>query len=213
MNRKLGWGVALLTLLSSVLAPAQERSRNGSGTAYTGCLESSLSGFALATRHQTRELTGKVDFSEHVGHTVKITGEITDGTLTAESLEHISPTCNPATLTADRNPIGDKDNETIDPSKGPTAQDQGNSKADRETTAKIRKSVVDDDALSMRAHNITIITRDGRVTLRGSVRSAQEKAAVAGKAEAVVGASALDDQITIEPDSDGRSSTGKRKEN
>ena len=66
-------------------------------------------------------------------------------------------------------------------------------------SAAIRKAVVDDDTLSTYAHNVKIITRDGRVTLRGPVRSAAEKEAVAGIAEAIAGHAAVDDQMTVEP--------------
>ena len=84
---------------------------------------------------------------------------------------------------------------------GPTAQDQGNKKADREMTAKIRKAVVEDDSLSVSAHNVKIITRDGKVTLRGRVRSNEEKAAVAAIAQSVAG-DAVDNQLTVKPPSE-----------
>lgn len=85
---------------------------------------------------------------------------------------------------------------------GPTADDQGGGKADRKTTAAIRKAIVADESLSTYAHNVKIITRDGRVTLRGPVRSAAERATVASHAEQIVGAGALDNQLTVEPASD-----------
>lgn len=80
-----------------------------------------------------------------------------------------------------------------------TAQQQKTNPADRETTKQIRSSLTKDKSLSTYAHNIKIITREGRVTLKGPVRSEDEKAAVAAKAEAVAGAGNVDDQLTVAP--------------
>ena len=71
--------------------------------------------------------------------------------------------------------------------------------ADRETTRQIRSSLTKDKALSTYAHNIKIITRDGRVTLKGPVRSGEEKATIAAKAEAIAGAGNVKDELTIAP--------------
>ncbi len=79
-----------------------------------------------------------------------------------------------------------------------TPTDQGGSAADREVTANIRKAIVDDDRLSTNAHNVKIVTRDGAVTLRGPVKSAEEKAAVAAAAERVAGVKRVDNQLEIE---------------
>jgi len=79
-----------------------------------------------------------------------------------------------------------------------TPADQGGSAADREVTANIRKAIVDDDALSMNAHNVKIVTKDGVVTLRGPVKSASEKTSVAAKAQKVAGIKRIDNQLEIE---------------
>jgi hyperosmotically inducible protein len=47
--------------------------------------------------------------------------------------------------------------------------------------------VVSDKSLSTDAHNIKIIAQDGNVTLKGPVKSEQEKQAVESKAAEVVG--------------------------
>jgi hyperosmotically inducible periplasmic protein len=87
-----------------------------------------------------------------------------------------------------------------DASKGAmTAQQQKMNPADRETTKQIRSSLLKDKSLSTYAHNVKIITRDGRVTLKGPVRSADEKATVAAKAEAIAGADNVKDELTIAP--------------
>lgn len=56
-----------------------------------------------------------------------------------------------------------------------TADDAGGSSSDRELAAAIRREVVKDDSLSMSAHNSKIIVEDGRVTLRGPVKSNDER--------------------------------------
>jgi osmotically-inducible protein OsmY len=165
--------------------------------ALTGCLESTTDGYTLTAAGRRLELNGDADFAKHAGHTVKVTGQQDGDSFTVASLEHVSPQCH-SSMTAAPADAGTSVEDRA--SQGPTAQDQGGSKADRETTAKIRKAVVDDDTLSVYAHNVKIITRDGRVTLRGPVRSTAEKASVAAKAEAVIG-DAVDNQLTVEPES------------
>jgi osmotically-inducible protein OsmY len=90
--------------------------------------------------------------------------------------------------------VRDKDGATL------TAFDQGASEADRNITANIRKAVVDDDSLSMSAHNIKIITNGGLVTLRGPVKSAAEKANIEAKAKKVAGVTRVDSQLEVDHD-------------
>ena len=79
----------------------------------------------------------------------------------------------------------------------PTADQQKMNPADRAITQNIRKSIHDDANLSTYAHNIKIITQNGKVTLRGPVRSEDEKAALQSKAEAVAGAENVTNKLTI----------------
>jgi len=79
-----------------------------------------------------------------------------------------------------------------------TPTDQGGSAADRALTANIRKAIVDDDNLSTNAQNVKIVTRDGAVTLRGPVKSEDEKRAVAAKAQQIAGVKRVDNQLEIE---------------
>jgi hypothetical protein len=48
-----------------------------------------------------------------------------------------------------------------------TAGQQSNAKADVELTQRIRRAVMQDESLSMTAHNVKIISANGAVTLRG----------------------------------------------
>jgi hyperosmotically inducible protein len=81
----------------------------------------------------------------------------------------------------------------------PTADQQKMNPADRAITQKIRKAIHDDDSLSTYAHNIKIITQDGKVTLRGPVRSEDEKNSLRAKAVAVAGEDNVTNQLEIAP--------------
>ena len=80
-----------------------------------------------------------------------------------------------------------------------TADQQKQNKSDIEITRNIRRAIVKDDSLSTYAHNIKIITQDGAVTLKGPVKSAEEKAEVEKKAAAVAGAGRITSEIGIAP--------------
>lgn len=66
----------------------------------------------------------------------------------------------------------DRDGATLTPT------DQSNATVDVETTARIRKAIIANDALSVNAQNVKIITRDKLITLRGPVNTAAEKAII-----------------------------------
>jgi hyperosmotically inducible periplasmic protein len=78
-----------------------------------------------------------------------------------------------------------------------TPLDQGQNQADIDITANIRKSLVDDDALSTNAQNIKVITNGGVVTLRGPVNDSKEKAAIEAKAKAAPGVTRVDSQLEV----------------
>jgi hyperosmotically inducible periplasmic protein len=80
-----------------------------------------------------------------------------------------------------------------------TADQQKMNPADRETTKKIRSALMDDKSLSTHAHNIKIITTDGMVTLKGPVRSEDEKSAIEAKARQVAGDSNVTNNLTVAP--------------
>jgi hyperosmotically inducible periplasmic protein len=81
----------------------------------------------------------------------------------------------------------------------PTADQQKMNPADRAITQKIRKAIHEDTTLSTYAHNIKIITQDGKVTLRGPVRSEDEKSNIAAKAVVVAGQGNVTNQLEIAP--------------
>ncbi|HET9888594.1 MAG TPA: BON domain-containing protein [bacterium] len=88
-----------------------------------------------------------------------------------------------------------------------TPEDQSNSEGDLQITARIRQAILDDQALSVTAENIKIITVNGKVTLRGPVKNAAEKSAIVAKAQQVAGTTQVDDQLEI-ADSGAGTNTG-----
>jgi len=83
--------------------------------------------------------------------------------------------------------------------QGLTADQQGNTKSDREITRKIRQVIIADKSLSTYAHNVKIITVGGMVTLKGPVRSEEEKNAIEAKAAGIVGKTNMKSEISIAP--------------
>ena len=80
-----------------------------------------------------------------------------------------------------------------------TADQQKENASDREITQKIRQAVMDDKSLSTYAHNVKVIAQDGQVTLKGPVRSENEKKTIEAKAVEVAGDGHVSNQITIAP--------------
>jgi hyperosmotically inducible periplasmic protein len=78
-----------------------------------------------------------------------------------------------------------------------TAGQQSSAKTDVELTRKIRRAVVKDHSLSMLAHNVKIVTANGSVTLRGPVKTEDEKNEIASKAQAIAGADKVDNQLEV----------------
>jgi hyperosmotically inducible periplasmic protein len=78
------------------------------------------------------------------------------------------------------------------------AAQQSNQSSDIAITRNIRRAVVKDKSLSTSAHNVTIITKDGKVTLKGRVKSDAEKQTVETTAASVAGATNVDDQLTTQ---------------
>jgi hyperosmotically inducible periplasmic protein len=78
-----------------------------------------------------------------------------------------------------------------------TSGDQSNSSADLKITQAIRQALMKDSELSATAKNIKIITNNGHVTLRGPVKTAQEKAKIDHLARSAAGGAKIDDQLDV----------------
>jgi osmotically-inducible protein OsmY len=79
----------------------------------------------------------------------------------------------------------------------PSADQQSNEKSDLELTRQIRRSLTSDSSLSLDAHNVKIISKNGNVTLAGPVQTDSEKAAIGAKAEAIAGAGKVSNQLLV----------------
>lgn len=79
----------------------------------------------------------------------------------------------------------------------PTADQQKENASDREITRQIRRSITQDKGLSTYAKNIKVITQNGSVTLRGPVRSLDEKKSIESKANEVAGAGHVKSEIQV----------------
>jgi hyperosmotically inducible protein len=81
-----------------------------------------------------------------------------------------------------------------------TCDDQANTRSEMHIARAIREAVMADAALSTIAHNLTIIAARGIVTLRGPVKSGEEKANIGAKARQVAGVTSVSNQIEIASD-------------
>jgi hyperosmotically inducible protein len=81
-----------------------------------------------------------------------------------------------------------------------TADQQKENPTDRDLAQKIRRSLMRDKTLSTYAHNVKIVSQGGHVTLKGPVRSAQEKQDIEAKAVEVAGAGRVVNEISIAPE-------------
>lgn len=82
-----------------------------------------------------------------------------------------------------------------------TADQQKENTGDRELSANIRRALMEDKDLSTYAHNVKIVAENGIVTLKGPVRSQEEKKAVEAKATEVAGAGKVKNMISVKPKS------------
>jgi hyperosmotically inducible periplasmic protein len=82
----------------------------------------------------------------------------------------------------------------------PTAAQQKNNPSDRQLTQHVRQAIMGDKSLSTYAHNVKIISQNGVVTLKGPVRSDDEKRAIEAKADEVAGKDKVVNEMTVVPD-------------
>jgi hyperosmotically inducible protein len=89
------------------------------------------------------------------------------------------------------------DNTSNNKQQTPTADQQAQNPADRDMAKKIRHSIMEDKTLSTYAHNIKVIVRDGGVTLKGPVKTTDDKAAIEAKATAIAGTGKVENDLTV----------------
>jgi osmotically-inducible protein OsmY len=81
----------------------------------------------------------------------------------------------------------------------PTADQQKENSSDRQLTAQIRRAIVKDKSFSSTAHNVKIIAQNGFVTLKGPVKSEEEKQAIESKATEIAGAGKVNSELQVAP--------------
>jgi osmotically-inducible protein OsmY len=81
--------------------------------------------------------------------------------------------------------------------KDVTASDQPENDADRKILQEVRQALTSDSSLSTSAQNVTVVSNNGKVTLRGSVKDDSEKQKIANKATQVAGVNNVDNQLTV----------------
>jgi hyperosmotically inducible periplasmic protein len=96
-------------------------------------------------------------------------------------------------------PDNTKVNERDKSNTEPTADQQKDNRSDRDITQQIRQSVMKDKSLSTYAHNVKIISQNGMVTLKGPVRSDDEKRSIEAKAAEVVGQDKVTSELEVKP--------------
>ena len=106
---------------------------------------------------------------------------------------------NPSTTNTATPADNTKKNERDRDAAALTPGDQSESEADRTITQKVRQQVVGKDGFSMDAKNVKIITIDGVVTLRGPVKTAQEKTDIGAMAQKTEGVKRVDNQLEVAP--------------
>ena len=102
---------------------------------------------------------------------------------------------NPASPPPDNTKVNERDRNA----DAPTADRQTENRSDRDITQQVRQALVKDKSLSTYAHNVKVVTQNGKVTLKGPVRSEEEKKAVEAKAEEVAGAGNVTNQLDAKP--------------
>jgi len=91
------------------------------------------------------------------------------------------------------------DNTKVNKTGQLSADTQKNDTHDLAITRGIRRAIVADKNLSTYAHNVKVITANGEVTLKGPVRSEEERKAIEAKAVEVAGQGRVANELTVAP--------------
>lgn len=126
----------------------------------------------------------------NIVRTVLCTGLLLGSAVVALAQEPASQQASPP---ADNTKVNERDRSQNEP----TADQQKDNRSDRDITQQIRQSIIKDKSLSTYAHNVKIVTQHGQVTLKGPVRSEDEKRAIEAKATEVAGESKVTSELSI----------------
>ncbi len=114
---------------------------------------------------------------------------------TAQTATHANDQGKPgvASPAADNSDMNERDKATA----SQTPQKQSNARTDRMLLADARKAVVKDESLSSTAHNVKILVKNGVVTLRGPVKSAEEKTRIEELIKPLAGVNSIVNKLDI----------------
>lgn len=121
--------------------------------------------------------------------TVLLVGALLGGTFLIAQDQNTNGTPAPA----DNTKVNQRDRDASQP----TADQQKENRSDRDITQQVRRAIEKDKSLSTYAHNVKIITQNGQVTLKGPVRSEEEKRAVEAKAAEVAGGNKVTSELDV----------------
>jgi len=133
----------------------------------------------------------KVD-CRNIARTLLCTGLLLGVGVVARAQDSTSQQASPA---ADNTKTNERDRSASEA----TADQQKENRSDRDITQQIRQSIMKDKSLSTYAHNVKIVTQNGQVTLKGPVRSEDEKRAIETKAAEVAGENKVSSKLNIKP--------------
>jgi len=132
--------------------------------------------------------------TKHGYRTILFAGTLLLGSGAIMIAQDTAPQSAPAT---DNTQINQRDRNPNEP----TADKQQNNRSDRDITQQIRKAITGDKTFSEYARNVKVITQNGQVTLKGPVRSDDEKSAIEIKAKAIAGDANVTNDLTVKPKS------------
>ncbi len=125
--------------------------------------------------------------------TIALAGALLTAPLLAQEPSAQTGNAAPSGNAADNTRVNTRDRSTSEA----TADNQKNNMSDRDITKQIRQSLAKDSSLSTYAHNLKIVTQNGQVTLKGPVRSEDEKKAVEAKATAIAGENKVTNELDV----------------
>jgi hyperosmotically inducible protein len=128
-------------------------------------------------------------------HTAKAVSQMLLFALTLTTVSFAARAQDSTAPAADNTKVNQRDKNKTEP----TADQQKENRPDRELARQIRQSIIQDKSLSSYAHNVKIIAQNGMVTLKGPVRSDEEKTAVEAKAAEIAGADKVTSQLEVKP--------------
>jgi hyperosmotically inducible protein len=98
-----------------------------------------------------------------------------------------------ATTDADNTKVNERDRVSSEM----TADQQAHNSNDMSITRRIRQDVMKDGSFSTYAKNVKVISVNGKVTLKGPVRSEQEKEKISKYARAAAGAANVKNEMSV----------------